>query len=313
LIFDSAQKPVRILVTGGSGQVGGKLVELLRPLSASGIEVHAPARAELDLANTDSIRRTVRQIQPRWIFNPGAYTAVDKAETDRETAFAINAVAPGVLGEEAARVGAAVIHFSTDYVFPGTGTMPYAEADTAGPLGVYGASKLAGEQALAASGAAHLIFRTSWVYGATGKNFLLTVLRIAAERPEMRIVDDQYGAPTSAAELARLTLHAVRHCESLAAGKPLAGAMRPVSGLYHAAGAGETTWFGFAQEALRQRHQSRPDLFFGRLLPIATSDYPTPARRPPNSRLSCARLLETFYFQFKPWQEALADVIAQLP
>ena len=191
-----------MVITGASGQVGGELAKLF-PQAA------APGRAEMDLADPASIRAYLRSTKPEWILNPAAYTAVDKAESEPELARAVNTDAVAVLGEEACRLGAVVVHFSTDYVFPGLGQKPYTEEDPTGPLGVYGASKLAGEAALAASGAAHLILRTSWVYGATGKNFLLTVLRVARERAEMRIVDDQHGAPTTAADLARLTANLV--------------------------------------------------------------------------------------------------------
>ena len=240
------------------------------------------------------------------ILNPAAYTAVDKAESEPEMARAINAEAPGILGEEARKLNARIIHFSTDYVFPGEGTQPYLESDATAPLNVYGATKLAGEQALAASGASHVILRTSWVYAGTGKNFLLTVLRIAAQRaaaapagsePEpMNIVADQHGAPTSALELARLTQHLLNH-----------GAVE--SGVYHAAGAGETTWFGFAQEAIRQQLATHPGLHFTNLLPIPTSAYPTPARRPLNSRLDCTKLERACGFRFKSWQDALSEIL----
>jgi len=291
-----------ILVTGSTGQVGGELVRLLAPMGP----LHTPTRAELDLAQPDCIRNVIRRIQPRWIVNPAAYTAVDRAESDFESAHAINAVAPGVLGEEAARVGAAVLHFSTDYVYPGNGSEPYLETADPGPLGVYGATKLAGEQALTASGAAHIILRTSWVYGATGKNFLLTILRVAREKAEMSIVDDQHGAPTWSRELARLAA-------SILAQAPDAIAARAFSGIYHAAQQGETTWFGFAQEALRLRAVHEPQTRFAKLVPIPTSAYPTPGRRPANSRLNTAKLTQTFGFQFLPWREALAAVLAEIP
>lgn len=291
-----------ILVTGSTGQVGGELVRLLAPLGT----VYAPTRAELDLANPDSIRNVIRSIKPRWIVNPAAYTAVDRAESELDAAHAINAVAPGILGEEAARLGAAVLHFSTDYVYPGEGSEPYLESAAPGPLGVYGATKLAGEQALAASGVPHIILRTSWVYGATGRNFLLTVLRVAREKAEMSIVDDQHGAPTWSRELARLAA-------AMLAQAPDAIAARSFTGIYHAAAQGETTWFGFAQEALRLRAQQQPQTRFARLLPISTAAYPTPARRPANSRLSTAKLTQAFGFHFMPWQEALAAVVAEIP
>ena len=291
-----------ILITGASGQLGGELVRLFAP----GDPVQAPSREELDLGSPASIRAYVRALRPRWILNAGAYTAVDRAESDRAAAFAVNAEAPLILGEEAAAIDAAVLHFSTDYVFAGTGTAPYGEADPTGPLGVYGASKLAGEQALAATGAAHLIFRTSWVYGATGKNFLLTVLRVAREREQMSIVDDQHGAPTWARDLARMTAAVMPQL-----GDP--SAVRSVQGIYHAAGQGETTWFGFAQEALRLRQEAHPGQKFADLIPIPTSASPTPAARPANSRLYCSKLETTFGYRMLPWQQALNQVIGEMP
>jgi dTDP-4-dehydrorhamnose reductase len=292
----------KILITGATGQVGGELVRILAPLG----EIHAPDRSQLDLANPDSIRLIVRELRPRWIVNAAAYTAVDKAESDRALAYAINADAPAILGEEAQKIGAAVLHYSTDYVFSGIGTQPWVETDPTGPLGVYGASKLAGEQGLAASGAPYLVLRTSWVYGATGKNFLLTVLRVARERPRMTIVDDQHGAPTWSRDLARLAA-------TVLVAAPDAEAARAFEGIYHAAGAGETTWFGFAQEALRLRRLAEPHAEFAELVPIPTSAYPTPAKRPANSRLNCSKLAATFGFEFQPWQHALAEVLAEVP
>ena len=296
-----------MVITGVSGQVGGELRRLFP-------EAAAPGRAEMDLADPASIRSYLRAFRwgrnPRWILNPAAYTAVDKAESEPEAARAINTEALTVLGEEARKLGAAVVHFSTDYVFPGEGDKPYMEDDATGPLGVYGATKLAGEQALAATGAAHVILRTSWVYGATGKNFLLTVLRVARERPEMRIVDDQHGAPTTARELARVTAAIVEWAG--ADGKDVAEAVGAVRGVYHAAAAGETTWFGFAGEALRLRRMAEPGTHFAELVPIATREYPTPARRPANSRLDCGKLARVFGLEFKPWQQGLAEIDADL-
>ena len=289
-----------IVITGASGQVGGELVKLF-PQAA------APGRAQMDLTDPASIRAYLRAAKPSWILNPAAYTAVDKAESEPALARAVNTDAVAVLGEEARRLGAVVLHFSTDYVFPGDGEKPYTEADPTGPLGVYGATKLAGEQALAASGAAHLVLRTSWVYGPAGKNFLLTVLRVARERAEMRIVDDQHGAPTTAHELARLTANLVAW-----AGEAGADRIASVSGVYHAASAGETTWFGFAQEALRVRKEAEPATSFAQLIPIPTSEYPTPARRPANSRLDCSRLERVFGLKLAPWQQSLARVDANL-
>jgi dTDP-4-dehydrorhamnose reductase len=291
-----------ILITGAAGQVGGELARVLAPLGP----LHLVARDQLDLTSPDAIRRLVREVQPRWIVNAAAYTAVDRAESEPELACAVNARAPGILGEEAVKIGAAVLHFSTDYVFNGLGERPYTEDDPTGPLGVYGTSKLEGERELAASGAAHLIFRTSWVYGATGKNFLLTVLRVARERQRMSIVDDQHGAPTWTRELARMAA-------TVLTAAPDAESARAYQGIYHAAGQGETTWFGFAQEALRLRRLQEPAAQFAELIPIPTSAYPTPARRPANSRLNCDKLAQTFGFHLMPWQQALKQVLDEIP
>ena len=299
-----------ILLTGVNGQVGGELLPLLRQIG----QVVAPTRAELDLANHAALRDFVRRLAPRWIVNPAAYTAVDKAEGDEEAAFALNRDVPAVLGEEAGRCGAGVLHFSTDYVFSGEGTKPWREDDPTGPLGVYGASKLAGERALAASGAAHMIFRTSWVYGARGKNFLLTILRFAREREEMKIVADQHGAPTAARDLAELATHALLRCEAQAAENrsSLAEAMAPLAGVYHACDAGSTTWFGFATEFLRLARLAEPAQHFAKLLPIATADYPTPARRPTNSRMNCAKLQERLGFAMPAWESSVARVMKEV-
>ena len=211
-------KRLRLLVTGASGQVGGELLQTLAPLGT----VIAPSRAEMDLADPLSVRAFIRKANPHWIINAGAYTAVDKAESEPQFASAINAESVGMIAAEAVVLGGSVIHFSTDYVFNGEGTTPWIESDPTGPLGVYGASKLAGEQALLASGAKAFIFRTSWVYGATGKNFLRTVLKLAREREELRIVNDQHGAPTWSRDLARLAAHIIAQLRTGSHRSPLA-------------------------------------------------------------------------------------------
>jgi dTDP-4-dehydrorhamnose reductase len=302
----------RVLVTGSTGQVGGALVDLLT--TNPELELWAPTRSELDLTDPDSIRAAVQRFRPRWILNPAAYTAVDKAETEPELARAINAIAPQVFGEEAARIGAVVLHISTDYVFNGAKPTPWVETDPTGPLNVYGATKLAGEQALAASGAAHLIFRTSWVYGATGKNFLLTILRYARERDRLTIVADQHGAPTSSRDLARMLAHVMAHveAEATATGGDFLAAARATGGVYHASGAGQTTWHGFAAEIVRLGQLSEPGATFARIDPIPTSDYPTPASRPRNSLMDCGKLAHTFGFSFPDWRDSVAQVLAEL-
>ena len=298
----------RILVTGASGQVGEALNRTLAPLG----EVIAPARTELDVADADSVRRAMRELRPRWVVNAAAYTAVDKAESEPELAKAINGVAPGIFGEEAKKIGAAVVHFSTDYVFDGAKSTPYIETDATGPLNVYGRTKLEGELALAASGAAHLTFRTSWVYGATGKNFLRSILRMAHERETLRIVADQLGAPTWSEELARMTAHVIARIEEKAAGGAPEGAISAMSGLYHATGSGETTWFGFAQAIVEEARRLEPGATLAKVEAIATAEYPTPARRPQNSRLNCAKLEHAFGWRMPEWSESVRLVLADL-
>jgi dTDP-4-dehydrorhamnose reductase len=251
-------------------------------------------------------------VQPRWIVNPAAYTAVDKAESEPELAYAINAEAVRVIGEEARAMGAGVIHFSTDYVFDGAGDEPYLETDPTGPMGVYGASKLEGEKALAQSGATHLIFRTSWVYGARGKNFLLTILKAARERDRLRVVADQRGAPTWSRDLARMTARVMERMETATAGRDLSGLTGEWTGVYHAAGAGETTWHGFASEAVRLEGERRPELKLAAIDAITTAAYPTAAQRPLNSRLNCGKLSERFGWTMMDWRESLREVMAEI-
>lgn len=288
---------MRILVTGRTGQVG---YELERSLQGLG-EVVALGRDRMDLADFDSIRTAIRDIRPGLIVNPAAYTAVDKAESESELAMRINGEAPGVIAEEARKLGAAVIHYSTDYVFDGGKQGAYTEEDAPSPLNVYGRSKLAGEQAIRAGGVPHLIFRTSWVYGLRGKNFLLTVRRLAMERDELRIVDDQCGAPTWCRTIADTTAHIVA---GLGAGKRNAGMdaglWQEKSGIYHLTAQGSTTWRGFAEAVVAHRSTERKPA----VVPIATKDYPLPARRPANSVLSCRKLMDTFC-QLPEWDSAL--------
>lgn len=297
-----------ILLTGATGQVGGELLRVLPELG----EVIAPLRSTMDLADPQSIRETIRAVQPRWIVNPGAYTAVDKAESEPDLAYAINAHAVQTIGEEAHAIGAGVIHFSTDYVFSGTGTTPWVETDDPAPVCIYGATKLAGERALAATGAGHMIFRTSWVYGAEGKNFLRTILQLAREREHLRIVGDQYGAPTWSRDLAEMTLQVIGRCEKAAAGKPLVDGLSQISGIYHASGRGETTWHAFAAEAVRLQREKEPDTPFARLEAITTAEYPTPAKRPANSLLSCKKLHQQFGWRMMDWHESLCEVMEEL-
>ena len=299
-----------VLLFGAGGQVGTELLALL----PEHWQVIAPRSHELDLADANALRRKIQSAQPRWIVNAAAYTAVDRAESEPEQAFAINARAVGIMGEEAKRCGAAVVHYSTDYVFDGEPGAPRREQDPTGPLGVYGFSKLAGEQALSASGAAHFLFRTSWVYSTHGKNFLLTILKLARQKDELRIVADQFGSPTFARNLARLTLHAMRRSEELTRTERLSlgEAVDRLGGLYHACDTGETSWFGFAQEFLRLARRLDQDKQLAALTPITTADYPTPARRPADSRMDCSRLTSTLDFAMPAWQQSVAQVMEEL-
>lgn len=282
---------MRILLTGCSGQVG---YELERSLQGLG-EVVAVDRARMDLSDLNQVRAVIRDVRPQLIVNPAAYTAVDQAESEPALAFRINAEAPGVMAEEARRLGAALVHYSTDYVFPGTEPGARAETDATGPVNVYGASKLAGEQAIAASGAAHLILRTSWVYGLRGRNFLLTMLRLARERDELRVVADQHGAPTWSRTVADTTVTILAQAR-VHAFDP--GWWQEYGGIYHLSSQGQTTWFGFTQAIVEQAGLAC------RVVPIASAEYPTPARRPQYSVLSSRRLVERFG-HVPDWQEAL--------
>jgi dTDP-4-dehydrorhamnose reductase len=279
------QRPT-ILVTGASGQVGFELVRLLAPLG----DVVATDRGTLDLASADAIVAAVRGARPKLIVNAGAYTAVDRAEDERSQAHAVNAVAPGVLAEEARRLGAVLIHYSTDYVFDGARTSPYAEDTPTGPLNVYGTTKLDGERAIAAVGAQAVVLRTSWVYGTRGKNFLLAIRRLAAERDELRIVADQRGVPNWCRVLAESTARIV------AGGLP---SLAERAGLYHMSSTGEASWYEFACAIVG-------DAGTPRVVPISTAEYPLPARRPPYGVLGTTKFEVTFGFALPDWRDALA-------
>lgn len=300
----AARGALRILVTGAHGQVGWELQRELAPLGA----VTAIDREELDLTRPDAIREYVRALRPGLIVNPAAYTAVDKAESEPAPCAAINATAPGVLAEEAARLGAAIVHYSTDYVFDGSKQSPYVETDAPNPLGVYGRTKLDGERAVAAAGAPHVILRTSWVYGRRGKNFLLTMLALARQREELRIVCDQVGAPTWSRALASATAAIVARLAGDRRG--LAAAAADVSGTYHLTASGETSWHGFA-EAILELDPRREEQRCRRVVPIATAAYPTPARRPASSRMDCSRAADVLGVRIPDWREQLALVMAE--
>jgi dTDP-4-dehydrorhamnose reductase len=292
----------RILITGTTGQVGS---ELLRSFAEAG-EIVALTREMADLASPEKLRETIREIAPDVILNPAAYTAVDKAESDVELATRVNADAPRVLAEEAKRLGAIFVHYSTDYVFDGSGEKPWTENDNAKPLGVYGATKLEGERAIQEVGGKYLVFRTSWVYGPRGKNFLFTMLRLAQTRNQLSVINDQFGAPTTSIELARATRVIL---DGVHIGK--FGAKDEWSGTFHMTCSGVTSWFGFA----RAIFDRGPRLHLDRVpsvSPISTQEYPTPAHRPKNSRLSNHKLSSTFGIQLSSWEDALDEVFAEL-
>jgi dTDP-4-dehydrorhamnose reductase len=294
---------MKILLTGKDGQVGFELARALAPLG----EVVAVGRADCDLADADALRALVRRVAPDVIVNPAAYTAVDKAEAERDLAYAVNARAPGLLGEEAARIEALVVHYSTDYVFDGAGSQPWTEDDAPAPRSVYGSSKLAGERGLAEACPHHLILRTSWVLGAHGGNFAKTMLRLAAERESLTVVEDQFGAPTSAALLADVTAHLVRQYAR-------DGATAFPFGTYHVAAAGDTSWYDYARFVLDAARAAGSTLKAGPddVRPVTTAAYPTAAQRPANSRLDTSRFCRTFGLRLPPWQEGVTLVLRQL-
>lgn len=283
----------RILLTGKSGQVG---YELERSLQGLG-EIIAVDRSQMDLSNLDNIRQVIREVRPDLIINPAAYTAVDKAENEPELAMLVNAYAPAVMAAEAKKLGAVMIHYSTDYVFDGTKTSPYVEEDPTCPINVYGRTKLAGEQAIQAAGIPHLILRTSWVYGTRGKNFLMTVKRLAQERDELRIVADQHGAPTWCRTIADTTAHIIAQSKGVGLGDEW---WKARSGVYHLTAQGQTTWHGFTGAVVAHQSVERKPA----LTPISTDEYPLPAARPANSVLSSARLIEQFC-DLPTWDAAL--------
>ena len=294
---------MRILLFGSTGQVGW---ELRRSLSVLG-EVIAPVRMPGadglcgDLSNLDGLAATIRTVAPAVIVNAAAYTAVDKAETDVASAHRINAEAPAVMAVEAKALGAWLLHYSTDYVFDGSGSRPWTEEDATGPLSVYGQTKLAGEQALR-NHARHIILRTSWVYAARGGNFAKTMLRLGAERETFNVIADQWGAPTSAEVLADVSAHAV----AMALRTP------EVAGLYHCVAGGETTWHGYASYVLEQARALGWELKAQSVHAIPTSSYPTPAERPLNSRLTTQRLRDTFGLALPPWQHGVLRMLQEI-
>jgi dTDP-4-dehydrorhamnose reductase len=296
---------LRTLLTGSSGQIGGALV---RPLSAIGTVI-APSRHELDLSSPDTITIALDRIGPELIINPAAYTAVDRAEDEKALAFRVNAEAPRCMAAWAAAHAVPLIHLSTDYVFDGSGEQPWREDDPPAPLSVYGASKLRGEEAVRAARGPHLIIRTSWVYSVRGANFMHTIARLASDHAELRIVADQVGAPTSARAIAEaLCAILARSAGDLTSGLAASG------GLVHLACGGETSWHGFAVAIVEGLRMRGIPLGVERIVPIASNEYPTRARRPRNSRLEQARLSNVFGIALPPWEDALAlelDLLAR--
>ena len=307
---------LKILLTGKNGQIGHELSRLLPQLG----EVVAVDFDELDLLKPEQIRRAIRSVHPNLIVNAAAFTAVDQAETDRAAALAVNAGAPAVIAEEAKKIGAALVHFSSDYVFDGSKSVPYEEDDPPNPLSYYGKTKLAGDLAIQNSGVPHLIIRTAWVYGTWGKNFLLTILRLATQREEIRIVKDQTGAPTWSREIAAATM---RILNQLSGGESAIASLSSLGGIYHLTAAGATNWSEFAQAILDLAGQAsasaswftaategRP-IIARRIIPITTAEYPTAARRPAYSVLSNLRCRRTFGFALPDWKAQLQSAMTQ--
>ena len=287
---------MKILLLGKNGQVGWELRRTLAPMG----EVTALDYPEINFTDTSALRRLVVEARPDAVMNAAAYTAVDKAETEQELCQQINAMAPGILAEEAKKVGALMVHYSTDYIFDGTKLLPYVEADAPNPLGAYGRSKLEGDQAVKASGADHLIFRLCWVYGARGQNFMLTMKRLAREREKLRIVGDQFGCPTWSRMIAEAT--------ALALKQAVTGSNRSaLNGEYHLAASGHTSWHRFASRIIELTPEAERKC--RAVEPITTADYPLPAKRPAYSVLDCGKLQKTFGLRLPDWEFSLRQVL----
>jgi dTDP-4-dehydrorhamnose reductase len=295
---------VRVLLFGCEGQVGWELQRSLAPLGElTALGSAGNERFRGNFTDTAGVVATVRALRPDAIVNAAAYTAVDRAESEPDLALQVNAIAPGAIAAAAAEVGACMVHYSTDYVFDGSGTRPWREDDATGPLNAYGRSKLEGERRIAAALPRHLILRTSWVYGVRGGNFAKTMLRLARERDSLTVIDDQVGAPTGADLLADITAHALRALQRDPA----------KAGIYHAAAAGETSWHGYARFVVGQAHQMGEILRAGaeQVLAVPSSAFPTAARRPHNSRLDTTRLAEALGLRMPPWQQGVARMLQQ--
>lgn len=295
----------RILLTGSTGQVGWELQRTLMTLGEVipvGRQVSSVGLG-MDLSQPDSIRRVIREVQPELIINPAAYTAVDKAETEPELAMAVNGTAPGIIAEEAKLLGAAIIHYSTDYVFNGNNTTPYTEQDQPDPQSIYGKTKLAGEKAIQAVGVPHLILRTSWIYGLRGKNFLLTMLKLAREREEIRVVDDQVGAPTWSRMIAESTAQIISYGR-----QDLIDFLSSNSGIYNLTATGQTSWHGFAKSIFE--YDSNPSEHkLKNLVAIPSEQYPTPAKRPAYSSLDIQKISSRFNLALPSWRKSLELVL----
>lgn len=295
---------MKILLLGKNGQVGWELQRSLSVLGEVTALDHDSHTHCGDFAQPDAVAATVRALQPDVIVNAAAHTAVDKAESEPELARLINATTPGRIAEEAARLGAWLIHYSTDYVFDGSGQRPWVESDLPAPLSVYGRTKLEGEQAIQQAGCKHLILRTSWVYAARGGNFAKTMLRLAQERQRLTVIDDQWGAPTGADLLADVTAHAITHLQQ----RPQDG------GLYHCVAGGQTHWHAYASFVIEQARSLRPEqaLQVQEIAPVPTSAFPTPAQRPHNSRLDTSKLQTTFGLKLPHWQQGVARMLQEI-
>jgi dTDP-4-dehydrorhamnose reductase len=295
---------LKILLLGKNGQVGWELQRSLAPLGeVLALDRHSTPHGG-DLSQPERLAQTVLDWRPDVIVNAAAHTAVDKAESEPELARCLNATAPAALAQAAAQIGALLVHYSTDYVFNGQGDQPWQEGDSTGPLSVYGQTKREGELAIVASGCAHLIFRTSWVYAARGGNFAKTMLRLAAERERLTVIDDQFGAPTGADLIADVTAHAIR-----------ASLRQPaLGGLYHLVAGGQTTWHGYASHVIAQARRIQPGLALkvSEIAPVPTSAFPTPAKRPLNSRLATHKLQDTFGLVLSPWQQGVNRMLAEI-
>ena len=297
------QMALRILLLGRGGQVGWELQRSLAPLGELVAVDFDSSDLCGDFTNLDGLMQTVRAVNPHVIVNAAAHTAVDKAESEPELVRTINALAPGVIAHEAARIGALLVHYSTDYVFNGSGETPWCEEDATGPLSVYGSTKLEGEALIVASGCRHLIFRTSWVYAARGGNFAKTMLRLAAEREKLTVINDQFGVPTGADLLADVTAHAIRAVRARA----------DLVGIYHLVAAGETSWYDYARHVIGfALDKGRPlKLGVANIEPVPTSAFPTPAKRPANSRLDTRKLRESFGLELPSWQSGVDRMLTE--